>query len=67
MPLTVTNIGKNGRFAVINEAKTIIGYGRARASKTEPGMVTLFFPEHVITHIVNGVRVPINWLKEDIN
>lgn len=62
MPLTVKYMDKQtGRFDIWSEGGSIIGHGRAKVSRT-PGMITLFFPEHVIGHIINGIRVPINWI-----
>lgn len=63
MPLTVKHVDPvTGKFEVRDNNNIFMGNGRAKASKRMPGMITLFFPEHVIGHIINGIRVPINWI-----
>lgn len=66
MPLTIDEIRPNGFFVVTNEKNDLVGTGKAKASKTVPGMVTLFFTPATLKHLDKGIRVPINWLETEI-
>lgn len=64
MPVTVINLDKkSGHFELENSQGRLVGTGRAKASKTHPGMVTLFFSPSALPQLGNGLRVPIDWLS----
>jgi len=68
MPLTIVNIRDNGHLEFEDNAGMIVGTGRAHASKTHPGMLTLTLSGEVSKRLAKGepLRIPINWLAADI-
>lgn len=60
--LTIDDVMPTGRFNLLNEAGTVVAYGRAVPSKTHPGMVTLTWNIDIKGRM-QGLRVPIDWIK----
>jgi hypothetical protein len=65
MPLTIVDIHNNGLIHFEDEDGIIVGTGRAVASKSVPGYVTITFNHSVAQLIAKGnpIRVPINWMR----